>query len=68
MCEFCRKKPQVNCCPTCRKFLVGRSTIAEKLARALYQGEAGEEGEERKEGERITLTGYREVKPGVGDT
>jgi len=36
LCENCRKKPEMNTCPTCRKYLVGRSTIAEKLARALY--------------------------------
>jgi len=60
VCATCRSKPQVNCCPTCRKYLVGRSTIAEKLARALW----GEEGEveEVSEDARITLTGYREVK------
>lgn len=36
LCENCKKKPEMNHCPTCRKYLVGRSTIAEKLARALY--------------------------------
>merc|ERR1719500_2211945 len=43
VCEFCRKKPAVTCCPTCRKYIVGRSTIAEKLARALYKGEHHQE-------------------------
>jgi len=62
VCERCRRKPEVNCCPTCRKYLVGRSTIAEKLARALYSGETGTEGVEKPEEEKITLTGYREVK------
>jgi len=52
VCEYCRKKPQVTCCPACRKYLVGRSTIAEKLARAVF-------GEEKK---KITLTGYTAVK------
>ena len=52
LCENCRKKPEMNTCPTCRKYLVGRSTIAEKLARALYapsnqQDQPGED-EERK--------------------
>ena len=55
---------QVSCCPTCRKYLVGRSTIAEKLARALW----GEEGEREEEGDKITLTGYREVKPSSIDS
>ena len=36
VCEVCRKRPDMSSCPTCRKYLVGRSTIAEKLARALY--------------------------------
>jgi len=52
LCENCRKKPEMNTCPTCRKYLVGRSTIAEKLARALYapsnQQEKPGEDEERK--------------------
>lgn len=62
VCEFCRKKPAVTCCPTCRKYIVGRSTIAEKLARSLF-GQEEVVGEARQgEGERITLTGYREVK------
>lgn len=64
VCEFCRKKPEVTCCPTCRKYIVGRSTIAEKLARSLFsaqtQGVRGREGEE--ETNKITLTGYRQVK------
>lgn len=64
VCEFCRKKPQVNCCPTCRKYLVGRSTIAEKLARALYQGDHHQEDVEVAVEKKITLTGYKEVKPG----
>lgn len=63
VCEFCRKKPQVNCCPTCRKYLVGRSTIAEKLARALYQGDHQQEDNQVAEEKKITLTGYKEVKP-----
>jgi len=63
VCEFCRKKPQVNCCPTCRKYLVGRSTIAEKLARALYQEDPLQEDLQATEEKKITLTGYKEVKP-----
>jgi len=62
VCEFCRRKPEVNCCPTCRKYLVGRSTIAEKLARALYSVDPGDERQERTEEPKITLSGYREVK------
>jgi len=50
VCELCKKKPEVTCCPACRKYFVGRSTIAEKFARAVF-------GEE----EKITLTGYRQV-------
>merc|ERR1711872_588090 len=50
LCENCRKKPEMNTCPTCRKYLVGRSTIAEKLARALY---APEEPENVNEGEEF---------------
>jgi len=61
VCEFCRKKPAVTCCPTCRKYIVGRSTIAEKLARSLWGQEEGVREERQEEG-RITLTGYREVK------
>jgi len=63
VCEFCRKKPQVTCCPTCRKYIVGRSTIAEKLARSLYGTDAREKSnEEESETKKITLSGYREVK------
>ena len=52
----------MSCCPTCRKYIVGRSNIAEKLARCVFsQPERVEEG-------GITLTGYRAVptagKPG----
>jgi len=62
VCEFCRKKPAITCCPTCRKYIVGRSTIAEKLARSLFgQEQVVGEGRQEEEG-RITLTGYREVK------
>lgn len=62
VCEFCRKKPAVTCCPTCRKYIVGRSTIAEKLARSLFgQEQTGREIRQEEEG-KITLTGYREVK------
>jgi len=46
LCENCRKKPEMNTCPTCRKYLVGRSTIAEKLARALYAPVSQEEQSE----------------------
>ena len=55
VCEHCRKKPEVTCCPTCRKYIVGRSTIAEKMARSLFGGEM-------EEVPKITLTGFREVK------
>ena len=54
LCENCRKKPEMNTCPTCRKYLVGRSTIAEKLARALYAPNVAEEENE---------TGELEKKP-----
>merc|ERR1719244_1282005 len=46
ICEICKKKPEVKCCPTCRKFIVGRSTIAEKVARALYCEETNKEKRE----------------------
>eukprot|EP00092_Neocalanus_flemingeri_P008680 GFUD01009350.1.p1 GENE.GFUD01009350.1~~GFUD01009350.1.p1 ORF type:complete len:293 (+),score=86.16 GFUD01009350.1:53-880(+) len=52
LCENCRKKPEMNTCPTCRKYLVGRSTIAEKLARALYAPHVGDEELETGELER----------------
>merc|ERR1711936_156732 len=52
LCENCRKKPEMNNCPTCRKYLVGRSTIAEKLARALYPPELEEEEKEGEDQER----------------
>merc|ERR1712181_101133 len=42
VCELCRRKPEVSCCPTCRKYIVGRSTIAEKLARVIYCSEENE--------------------------
>jgi len=42
VCELCRRKPEVSCCPTCRKYIVGRSTIAEKLARVIYCVEENE--------------------------
>lgn len=56
VCDFCRRKPSINSCPTCRKYIVGRSNIAEKLARSVFGGDhqAAAPG-------RITLTGYREV-------
>jgi len=56
LCENCRKKPEMNTCPTCRKYLVGRSTIAEKLARALYAPVNQEEqGEEERNAKKIKL-------------
>jgi len=63
LCENCRKKPEMNTCPTCRKYLVGRSTIAEKLARALYAPEEPENvngaeefnGEEERKSKKIKL-------------
>jgi len=66
ICDFCRKKPTVTCCPTCRKYIVGRSNIAEKLSRSLFGGcqesdSSGLPGPKTKCGGRITLTGYREV-------
>eukprot|EP00092_Neocalanus_flemingeri_P085893 GFUD01108148.1.p1 GENE.GFUD01108148.1~~GFUD01108148.1.p1 ORF type:complete len:262 (+),score=107.40 GFUD01108148.1:55-840(+) len=62
VCEHCRKKPAVTCCPTCRKYIVGRSTIAEKMARSLFgQEQAGGDCAQREE-QKLTLTGYREVK------
>jgi len=57
ICDFCRKKPTVTCCPVCRKYIVGRSNIAEKLARCVFGGKSVEELQNSK----ITLTGYREV-------
>jgi len=66
VCEPCKKKPQVTCCPICRKYLVGRSTIAEKLARSLFDCGATQQGEDtatvEHEHEKLTLTGYRAVK------
>jgi len=57
ICDFCRKKPTVTCCPVCRKYIVGRSNIAEKLARCVFGGKIVEEVQNSK----ITLSGYREV-------
>jgi len=62
VCERCRKKPAVTCCPTCRKYIVGRSTIAEKLARSLFTEDGTEQETSHGDGGKITLTGYREVK------
>ena len=64
ICDFCRKKPAVTCCPVCRKYIVGRSNIAEKMARCVFGAGNREEGAGSKEegtGNKITLTGYREV-------
>jgi len=52
VCEFCRKKPEVTCCPMCKHYFIGRSTIAEKIARAVFGDE-----------EKVTLTGYKQIKP-----
>lgn len=66
VCEPCKKKPEVTCCPTCRKYLVGRSTIAEKLARSLFDAgpgaAAGGATGAEVDTEKLTLTGYRAVK------
>lgn len=64
VCEPCKKKPEVSCCPTCRKYLVGRSTIAEKLARSLFDSARGGEvgGVDDTPPAKVTLTGYREVR------
>ena len=40
----------------CRKYIVGRSNIAEKMARVVFGSGAVGEREDK-----ITLTGYREV-------
>ena len=41
---------------------MGRSNIAEKLARSVFGGGGGDQlAGERKSAGRITLTGYREV-------
>jgi len=58
LCENCRKKPEMNTCPTCRKYLVGRSTIAEKLARALYapnNHQEQPEGDEERKSKKMKL-------------
>ena len=47
----------MTCCPVCRKYIVGRSNIAEKMARCVFGAGNREEGA----GNKITLTGYREV-------
>ena len=52
----------MTCCPTCRKYIVGRSTIAEKLARSLFTEDGTEQEISHGDGGKITLTGYREVK------
>lgn len=39
VCELCRKSPRVKDCPTCRQSIVGRNTLAEKLAKSLYGNE-----------------------------
>ena len=36
ICEDCRKRPEVKNCPTCRQTIVGRNTLAEKLAKSIY--------------------------------
>jgi len=36
VCERCRAQPQVEVCPTCRKFIVGRATAMEQHLRALF--------------------------------
>ena len=46
----------MTCCPVCRKYIVGRSNIAEKMARVVFGTGGGGEREDK-----ITLTGYREV-------
>ena len=54
----------MTCCPVCRKYIVGRSNIAEKMARCVFGAGSREEGGGNKEdsaGNKITLTGYREV-------
>ena len=62
ICDFCRRKPSVNCCPVCRKYIIGRSNIAEKLARCVF----GVKNDDEETG-KITLTGYREVKSSGGE-
>ena len=37
VCERCRAQPQVEVCPTCRKYIVGRATAMEQHLRALFQ-------------------------------
>merc|ERR1712096_580362 len=50
ICDFCRKKPTVTCCPTCRKYIVGRSNIAEKLARCVLPAREGGGGRNHPDG------------------
>ena len=52
----------MNCCPVCRKYIIGRSNIAEKLARCVF----GVKNDDEETG-KITLTGYREVKSSGGE-
>ena len=39
VCERCRSQPQIEVCPTCRKYIVGRATAMEQHLRALFQHE-----------------------------
>lgn len=62
ICEFCRKKPHVTCCPVCRKYIVGRSNIAEKVARCVFSVKEDDAipGTETNN-KKFTLTGYKEI-------
>ena len=63
ICEFCRKKPHVTCCPVCRKYIVGRSNIAEKVARCVFSVKEDDAipGTETDSKKKFTLTGYKEI-------
>jgi len=36
VCERCRSQPQIEVCPTCRKYIVGRATAMEQHLRILF--------------------------------
>lgn len=39
VCERCRSQPQIEVCPTCRKYIVGRATAMEQHLRVLFAHE-----------------------------